>query len=79
MTEKHKKLFLRIFIVTAIIWALGVLLLDIVAPELAFRSHDTNEPYIPGHGGGWLLFGTPLCIVVVVVSYVVLRIRSRNK
>ena len=45
MTEKHKKVFVRILIVTAIVWVLGVLLLDISLPELAgekavMRQHD---------------------------------------
>lgn len=79
MTEKHKKIFVRILIVTATVWVLGVLLLDISFPLLSYRFHDPNEPFIGGHGGGWFLFGMPLCIAVVVVSYVVLRIRSRRK
>ena len=79
MTEKHKKIFIRFLIITTIVWALGVLLLDIALPYLAFRFHDPNKPFIGGHGSGWFALGTPLCIAVVVVSYIVLRIRSRNK
>lgn len=76
MTEKHKKIFVRILIVTATVWALGVLLLDIALPLLMDRLHDPNEPYVGGHGGVWVMFGSPLCVLVVVVSYFVLRIRS---
>ncbi|MBR5618785.1 MAG: hypothetical protein IKW76_03525 [Clostridia bacterium] len=79
MTEKYKKIFVRIFIVTAVIWAVGFLLLDIAFPLLSYRFQDPNEPFIPGHGGGWFLFGTPLCILVVAVTYIVLRIRSRRE
>ena len=79
MTEKHKKIFDRILIIAAVIWALGVLLLDIALPLLMDRLHDPNEPYVGGHGGVWFLFGTPLCILVVAVTYIVLRIRSRRE
>jgi hypothetical protein len=79
MTEKHKKIFIRFLIITTIVWALGVLLLDIALPYLAFRFHDPHKPFLGGHGGGWFLFGTPLCILVVAVSYIVLRIRSRRE
>lgn len=79
MTEKHKKIFIRFLIITTIVWALGVLLLDIAFPLLSYRFQDPNEPIIPGHGGGWFLFGTPLCILVVAVTYIVLRIRSRRE
>lgn len=78
MTEKNAKIFRRILIVTAIVWILGVLLPDIAAPIWADRLRDPSEPVVGGHGGGWLLLGTPLCIAVVIVSCIVLRIRSRN-
>lgn len=76
MTGKYRKIFIRILIITAVIWALGVILLDIAAPNLHYRFRDPNEPVIPGHGGGWMLLGSPLCVLVVIASFFILRFLS---
>ena len=78
MSEKYQKIFIRILVITAAVWALGVAGLDIAFPLLRYRFRDPDKPFIGGHGGGWMLCGTPLCILVVVVSFIVLYIKSRK-
>ena len=73
MSEKHQKIFMRILIITAAVWALGFLA-DLTLPWIMDMLGDNRG----GHGGGWTLCGTPLCILTVAVSYVVLRIASRK-
>ena len=78
MNDKTAKLFQRIIIIIAVVWLLGFLGLDIAWPWLSYEFHDPNKPFIGGHGGGWTLLGSPLCIIAAVIAYIILRIKSRK-
>lgn len=76
MSRKYAKILTRVIICAAVLWVLA-LLADILLPILSDVFADPS-PTPGGHGGGGILFATPVCIAAVVIAWIVCRIRSKK-
>lgn len=76
VNEKYSRRFRRVGIGAAILWV-SALLADILLPILSDVFTDAS-PTPGGHGGGGILFATPICIAAVLIAWIVCRIKSKK-
>ena len=80
MTEKNRDIFIRILIGAVIFWLLAFAA-DIFIPWITYEINERHpsETYIPGHGGLAHLMAYPICGITLIISYIVLRVKSQRE